>query len=81
MSEEQNRLPELKTFCLFLCEHILLLTVLQNPIPPRSQCHTADITPYLRSDVVRSTAEGLGCHPVPHVLLAHAKISYLYMPF
>lgn len=30
-------------------------------------------------DVVRGAAEGLGGHPVPHVLLAHAKVGDLHV--
>lgn len=35
---------------------------------------------HLGSDVVWSAAEGLGSHPVPDVLLAHAKVGDLYVP-
>ena len=32
---------------------------------------------HLRGDVVWGATEGLGCHPIPDVLLTHAKISDL----
>lgn len=36
---------------------------------------------YLRCDVVRGAAEGLGGDPIPDVLLAHAKVGDLDVPF
>lgn len=36
---------------------------------------------YLRRDVVRGAAEGLGSDPVPDVLFAHAEVGDLDVPF
>lgn len=49
-----------------------------------SETHTGRLQPfstsYLGCNVVWSATEGLGGHPVPDVLLAHAEVCDLYVP-
>lgn len=39
------------------------------------------VAPHLGRDVVGGAAEGLGGHAVPHVLLTHAEVGDLDVPF